>query len=731
MDFPELVTRSQSGDDRAFGELVERFEGMAFGYAYFLLGDFHLAQDATQEAFMEAYREVGAIRNPRGWPAWLRRVVFKHCDRIRRRRQLETVPLESGTRVYCDRPVAGDHLEREEMKAQLHGALGALTEEERAVAILTAIHGYRHREVAEFLEITSDAVKNRMRAARRKLSKQILMMTTKAIRDEAPNINAHVADIKTLHEACRNGDVGRVTNLLQKHPEVLDSPDRDTRFPYPESQLWSPLYLAAMNGHGGLVKLLLGMDANPVAYEVAAQYHEHTYTGWTNVLRERGYDAIAERIEGAIVGRYGRPLGETGLQEAIRAGEMNRVRALLDEHPDYVERADRVGNTALHWAVAAGHLEITRLLLERGAHVDSQNGDGRTPGVVALFGLHRYWRREEKPEILAELLQHGAQYTILIAAAVGDIERVRALLRKDPAQANELAPCYRRPLSAAADKGYTEIVRLLLEHGADPNAREAICQGGLALRSASSNGHVEVVRLLLDHGAVPQHWVDASGDAVFAAHHRGDTEILQLLYAHGGTTELQVYAAAHRIDVIAEVLHVQPSRADEVLPYGWDSADTAARGLPGSNEGLACDIMRLAIRYGARFENTSEWKLRWTVARYPRVFRLLQEHGANPDLPLLGITGDRKRRWPDPEHHLRTVAFLVEECGADVNCRDSEGFTPLANAARQGFLRIVEFLLSKGATRNCDAPEWAQPEHLARSRGHTEVVRALQRPPGD
>ena len=54
--------------------------------------------------------------------------------------------------------------------------------------------------------------------------------------------------------------------------------------------------------------------------------------------------------------------------------------------------------------------------------------------------------------------------------------------------------------------------------------------------------------------------------------------------------ELQVYAASHRIDVIAEVLKLQPSRANEVLPYGWDD---------NGSEDLALNIMRLAIRYGA------------------------------------------------------------------------------------------------------------------------------------
>ena len=141
-------------------------------------------------------------------------------------------------------------------------------------------------------------------------------------------------------------------------------------------------------------------------------------------------------------------------------------------------------------------------------------------------------------------------------------------------------------------------------------------------------------------------------------------------------------------------------KANDVLPYGWDD---------NGSEELALQIMRLAIRYGARFEHASEWNLRWTALKYPNVYRLLQEHGANPDLSLLGIAGDMRRRYKDAEGQLRVIAFLVEECGANVNYRNEEGMTPLAAAASEGYQDIVEYLLAKGADPNLDVPDWAKP----------------------
>jgi ankyrin repeat protein len=524
------------------------------------------------------------------------------------------------------------------------------------------------------------------------------------------------AEIKELGEVCQQGNVERARELLQKHPDVLNSPDHDARFFYPESCLWSPLGRAAWHGREELVRVLLEAGANPVPFEVAAQYHQHIYGDWTKELRERGYHAVVEAIEPAIHQRYGPPLDDGNIRQAVRDGDIQRVRSLIAEKPERVRQVDAVGNSALHIAVAANNLEMVRLLIESRSPLDARNGNGRTPAVISLFGLHRWWRDEAKPEILDLLLKSGAEYTVLIAATVGDEARVRELLQADPSLPNAADACCRRPLSGAASQGHAHIVRLLLEHGADPNAKEAICQGGYSLHAAARKGFIEIVRLLLEKGAVPQHWVDSSGDSVFAS--QGHPEILHLMYSYGGTMELQVYAASHRIDVIAEVLKLEPSRADEVLPYGWDDH--------GSEE-LALHIMRLAIRYGARFENASEWNLRWTALKYPKVYRLLHAHGANPDLNLLGIAGDMRRRYKDAATQLRTIAFLVEECGANVNCRNEEGLTPLAAAAREGYRDIVEYLLSKGADPNAAAPEWAKPLGLAERRGHSEIASLLRR----
>ncbi|MCX5759846.1 MAG: RNA polymerase subunit sigma, partial [Candidatus Hydrogenedentes bacterium] len=79
-----LIERSRAGDLDAFTEVLRRFQDMAHGYAYSSLGDFHLAQDVAQEAFVEAYYKLDALREPAAFPGWFRRILSKHCDRITR-----------------------------------------------------------------------------------------------------------------------------------------------------------------------------------------------------------------------------------------------------------------------------------------------------------------------------------------------------------------------------------------------------------------------------------------------------------------------------------------------------------------------------------------------------------------------------------------------------------------------------------------------------------------------
>jgi ankyrin repeat protein len=83
------------------------------------------------------------------------------------------------------------------------------------------------------------------------------------------------------------------------------------------------------------------------------------------------------------------------------------------------------------------------------------------------------------------------------------------------------------------------------------------------------------------------------------------------------------------------------------------------------------------------------------------------------------------RRYKGAATQLDLIKFLVEECGANVNCRDGEGVTALGSAAAAGHLSIAEYLMTKGAEPDPEGPDWTKPLTLAQHRGHTEIMKAL------
>jgi hypothetical protein len=130
-------------------------------------------------------------------------------------------------------------------------------------------------------------------------------------------------------------------------------------------------------------------------------------------------------------------------------------------------------------------------------------------------------------QVMAHLKLRGAVIDLPTACHTGDIDGVRALLRRDPSLANTLGEYEGyylgagTPLSNAAAVGRLDIVQLLLDHGADPNLPEAqIAPKGKALYSAVSNGHYEIAKLLLERGAFPNPPVESSGDALWWSQER-------------------------------------------------------------------------------------------------------------------------------------------------------------------------------------------------------------------
>lgn len=172
-EMPDLVHAVQAGEEPAFVELRRRFSAMAHNFAYKYLRDYHLAQDVVQEAFFEALRCLPNLQEPAAFPAWFRRILFKHCDRITRVKKLSVVPISAIIDPPSHLPVAEDAVRDDELRAQICELLESLPPHERIVAALYHINGYSQEQVAQFIGVPVSTVKNRIRSSRIRLQKNL------------------------------------------------------------------------------------------------------------------------------------------------------------------------------------------------------------------------------------------------------------------------------------------------------------------------------------------------------------------------------------------------------------------------------------------------------------------------------------------------------------------------------------------------------------------------------
>jgi len=296
------------------------------------------------------------------------------------------------------------------------------------------------------------------------------------------------------------------------------------------------LEIAAREGNLEDVRRLIDAGARPDRMNIYGDT-------LVEMARDRGHDEVATFVEQACQQARRVAVSPTHtdhpIHVAAEAGDLPRVRELIDSDPSLVRISDRRGGTALHRAVIGRSRQVVELLLDRGADIHAIHGEGlgtregyapenlqaidlaiwggpattRPSRRRILWSCVKWllWRlrtprdapisRRPCDESIARLLiARGATCDVPIAAALGDLDDVRAMLDADSRRLREARPNARLALSAAAEFGRLDVVKLLLDLGNDVNARDT-SEGRTALMGAAHKGRIDVITALVEHGA--------------------------------------------------------------------------------------------------------------------------------------------------------------------------------------------------------------------------------------
>lgn len=481
----------------------------------------------------------------------------------------------------------------------------------------------------------------------------------------------------------------------------------------------TPLYFAVRENQTAIAQWLLDRGADPLSLAVNDTLLE--------ICRDRGYG----EMEQLLVNHYETVLNASARGEAVaaavRAHDLAEVCSLLDASPELLHVGDERTNQPIHWAAMTRQLDVLEELLARGANIEAVRHDGARPIHLNNGDYYfRGWRdvASDWPvtplDVINHLRDRGAVCDMCTACHLGDIERVRELLAADPASANRLSDCITyyqcsgAPLKNAATKGHLDIVRLLVEHGADPNLPEpGIAPHGHALYAAVANRHFEIAKLLLEHGAYSNPEVESSADALSRAIANDDQPMIELLCSYGAARGVHMLAYEGDLRTAAAVFAANPARADN---------PEALANAAGEGHGA---FVRLMLRYQPDLAKRVTFPAWLNGGKTTAINELLFQHGMDPSQPDWLMT--------TPLHqfarkgNVESTRYFLDR-GANIDARDDDiRSTPLGWAAKFGQIEMVKLLLSRGARTNLpDDPAWATPLAWATRRGHVEIAELLK-----
>ena len=429
---------------------------------------------------------------------------------------------------------------------------------------------------------------------------------------------AAAAEQPSLVEAARHGDKPAVRALLQKKADVNTA----------EADGTTALHWAAYNNDLELTNLLLHAGAKPnAANDLGA-------TPLWNASQNGSAAIVRKLLDSGANPNAALLSGETPVMVAARSGYPELLELLLAKGANPDAHGTR-GQTALMWAVSQKHPDAVKVLLAHGADLQARSDVYKEVMAVPPHGYLPY----------NKAIPHGGETALMFAARVGDLESAKLLVDAG-ANVNDADAWGVSATTLAAHSGFDDVVRFLLEKGANPNAEGP---GFTALHEAIMRRDERMIADLLDHGADP-------------------------------STPLKTWTPTRRS---SEDWHFEPSLV------GATPLWLAARFTEPA-------VLKMLVAHGAdpKFVLHSEYIAERGFGQAP------QKETVTTLMAATGVL--RVYPWVDiPRNEAEALTLesvkLLADWGVDVNAANVDGRNALDAARSLRYKTVIDYLVSKGA----------------------------------
>ena len=179
----DLVNNTLSGDETAFNSLVQKYEKSIHAIVWQKIKDFHIAEEITQDVFLQAYNKLSTLKDPNKFYRWLYVITKRRCSNWLKKEKPTMLSLDVTDKATLEKSDFARYITAqrekkatEQYKEIVNNLLEKLPDNQRTVVVLYYLHEMTYKAISKFLGVSINAIKSRLSRARQRLKEEELMI---------------------------------------------------------------------------------------------------------------------------------------------------------------------------------------------------------------------------------------------------------------------------------------------------------------------------------------------------------------------------------------------------------------------------------------------------------------------------------------------------------------------------------------------------------------------------